>query len=114
MIFSKDGRECFVTARDNDSKRIQKFYEETNTYHDRNGSTDTTLPDDLMKLLSIKRKPNPRLPPKRLRRNYMFLKHLEEAACFHPEKEILVNPSGLCPRHCISLSKQANDFAIEG
>ena len=52
----------FEADRDNFSKEIQKIYDETQTYHDGKWlmfePVDTTLFDDFIRLLRIKRKPN--------------------------------------------------------
>ena len=62
IILGKDERLKFDTDRDNYSKEVQKIYDETKTYHDGKWlmfePTDTTLFDDFVKLLRIKRKPN--------------------------------------------------------
>ncbi len=52
----------FETDRDNYSKEVQRIYDETQTYHDGKWlmfePIDTTLFDDFIRLLRIKRKPN--------------------------------------------------------
>nr|WP_330378927.1 DUF3788 family protein [Clostridioides difficile] len=62
IILGKDERLKFDTDRDNYSKEVQRIYDETKTYHDGKWlmfePTDTTLFDDFVKLLRIKRKPN--------------------------------------------------------
>lgn len=62
VILGKDERLKFEADRDNYSKEVQRIYDETQTYHDGKWlmfePTDTTLFDDFMKLLQIKRKPN--------------------------------------------------------
>ena len=62
IIFGKNERAKFETERDNYSEQVQKIYDEAQTYHDGKWvmfePTDTSMFHDLMKLLSIKRKPN--------------------------------------------------------
>ena len=62
IILGKDERLKFETDRDNYSKEVQKIFDETKTYHDGKWlmfePTDTTLFDDFVKLLRIKRRPN--------------------------------------------------------
>ena len=62
IILGKDERLKFEKDRDNYSKEIQKIYDETQTYHDGKWMmfepTDTSLFDDFIRLLTIKRKPN--------------------------------------------------------
>ena len=62
IILGKDERLKFDTDRDNYSKEVQRIYDETKTYHDGKWlmfePTDTTLFDDFIRLLRIKRKPN--------------------------------------------------------
>ncbi len=62
IILGKDERIKFETDRRNFSKTVQKIYDETQTYHDGKWlmfePTDTSLFNDFLALLSIKRKPN--------------------------------------------------------
>ncbi len=62
IIFGKDEREKFEADRINYSQKTQKIYDEAKTYHDGKWVmfelTDTSMFDDCIKLLSIKRKPN--------------------------------------------------------
>ena len=62
VILGKDERLKFEEDRENYSKDAQKIYEETQTYHDGKWMmfepTDTSLFDDFIRLLGIKRKPN--------------------------------------------------------
>ena len=62
IILGKDERSKFEADRDNYSKEVQKIFDETKTYHDGKWlmfePTDTTLFDDFVKLLRIKRRPN--------------------------------------------------------
>ena len=62
IILGKDEQSKFEADRDNYSKEVQKIFDETKTYHDGKwlmfGPTDTTLFDDFVKLLRIKRRPN--------------------------------------------------------
>lgn len=62
IILGRDERTKFETDRDIFSKKIQEIYDETQTYHDGKWlmfePTDTSLFDDFIKLLKIKRKPN--------------------------------------------------------
>ncbi len=62
VILGKDERLKFETDRDNYSKEVQRIYDETKTYHDGKWMMfepmDTTLFEDFMRLLGIKRKPN--------------------------------------------------------
>ena len=62
IILGKDERIKFETDRHNFSKEVQKIYDETQTYHDGKWlmfePTDTSLFNDFLALLSIKRKPN--------------------------------------------------------
>ena len=62
IILVKDERIKFETDRHNFSKEVQKIYDETQTYHDGKWLmfelTDTSLFNDFLALLSIKRKPN--------------------------------------------------------
>lgn len=62
IILGKDERLKFEADRNNYSTEVQKVYDKTKTYHDGKWlmfqPTDTTLFDEFVKLLSIKRKPN--------------------------------------------------------
>ena len=62
IILGKDERLKFAKDRENYSKEVQKIYDETQTYHDGKWMMfepiDTSLFDDFIRLLSIKRKPN--------------------------------------------------------
>ena len=62
IILGKDERLKFENDREDYSKEIQKIYDEAQTYHDGKWimfePKDTSLFDDFMKLLRIKRKPN--------------------------------------------------------
>lgn len=62
VILGKDERLRFETDKDNYSKEVQKIYDETQTYHDGKWlmfePKDTSLFDDFIRLLRIKRKPN--------------------------------------------------------
>lgn len=62
IIFGKDERAKFETERKNYSEQVQKIYDEAQTYRDGKWvmfePTDTSMFPDLIKLLSIKRKPN--------------------------------------------------------
>ena len=62
IILGKDERIKFETNRDVFSKTIQKIYDETQTFHDGKWimfePVDTSLFDDFIRLLGIKRKPN--------------------------------------------------------
>ncbi len=62
IILGKDERLKFETNRDDYSKEVQRIYDETQTYHDGKWlmfePVDTTLFDDFIRLLRIKRKPN--------------------------------------------------------
>ena len=62
VILGKDERLKFEEDRENYSKDAQKIYDETQTYHDGKWMmfepTDTSLFDDFIRLLRIKRKPN--------------------------------------------------------
>ena len=58
----KDERVKFETDRESYSKEVQKIYDEAQTYHDGKWvmfePVDTSLLDDFIRLLNIKRKPN--------------------------------------------------------
>lgn len=62
IIFGKAEREEFEADRENFSEKVQKIYDEAKTYHDGKWvmfePVDTSLFDDFIRLLSIKRKPN--------------------------------------------------------
>ena len=62
VIFGKDARTKFEKERDCYSKETQTIYDKAQTYHDGKWMmfepTDTALFSDVMRLLSIKRKPN--------------------------------------------------------
>ena len=62
IILGKDERLKFEADRENYSKEVQEIYDEAQTYHDGKWvmfePVDTSMFDDFMKLLCIKRKPN--------------------------------------------------------
>ena len=62
IILGKDERLKFETERESYSKEVQEIYDEAQTYHDGKWIMfelmDTTLFNDFIKLLRIKRKPN--------------------------------------------------------
>lgn len=62
VILGRDERAKFENDKDNYSEEVQKIYDETKTYHDGKWMmfepTDTSLFDDFIRLLRIKRKPN--------------------------------------------------------
>lgn len=62
VIFGKDERIKFETNRGNYSEGVLKIYDEAKTYHDGKWimfePVDTSMFNDFIKLLSIKRKPN--------------------------------------------------------
>ena len=62
IILGKDERSKFEADRGNYSKEVQEIYDEAQTYHDGKWimfePVDTSMFDDFMKLLCIKRKPN--------------------------------------------------------
>ena len=62
IILGKDERLKFEADRENYTKEVQKIYDETQAYHDGKWlmfePTDTSLFNDFLALLSIKRKPN--------------------------------------------------------
>jgi len=62
IILGKDERLKFENERENYSEEVQRFYDETQTYHDGKWimfePVDTSLFDDFIKLLKVKRKPN--------------------------------------------------------
>ena len=64
IILGKDERLKFEKDRENYTKEVQRIYDETQTYHDGKWimfePVDTSLFDDFVRLLIIKRKPNRR------------------------------------------------------
>ena len=62
VILGKDERLKFEQDRQLYTKEVQRIYDETQTYHDGKWMmfepTDTSLFDDFIRLLHIKRKPN--------------------------------------------------------
>lgn len=64
VILGKEERIKFEENREGYSKEVQRIYDETQTYHDGKWMmfepTDTSLFDDFIRLLAIKRKPNRR------------------------------------------------------
>lgn len=62
VILGKDERLKFEATRENYSKEIQEIYDKAQTYHDGKWTmfepVDTSLFNDFIRLLSIKRKPN--------------------------------------------------------
>lgn len=62
VILGRDEQLQFETDRENYSKEVQKRYDEARTYHDGKWMmfepVDTSLFDEFLKLLRIKRKPN--------------------------------------------------------
>lgn len=62
VILGKDERLKFENDRENYSKEVQRIYDETQTYHDGKWMmfelSDTSMFDDFIRLLRIKRKPN--------------------------------------------------------
>ena len=62
IILGKDERAKFEQERGRYSKEVQRIYDEAQTYHDGKWMmfepADTSLFDDLMRLLRIKRRPN--------------------------------------------------------
>ena len=62
IILGKDERLKFEKDRECYSKEVQKIYDETQTYHDGKWimfePVDTSLFDDFLRLLRMKRKPN--------------------------------------------------------
>ena len=62
IILGKDERLKFEADRENYTKEVQKIYDEAQTYHDGKWimfePVDTSLFQDFIRLLSIKRKPN--------------------------------------------------------
>lgn len=62
VILGKDERVKFEEDRESYAIEVQRIYEETQTYHDGKWMmfepTDTSLFEDFIRLLRIKRKPN--------------------------------------------------------
>ena len=62
VILGKEERLKFETDRENYSKEVQEIYDKAQTYHDGKWilfePVDTSLFEDFMRLLSLKRKPN--------------------------------------------------------
>ena len=62
VIFGKEERSKFETEKESYAREVQRIYDEAKTYHDGKWMmfepTDTSLFDDFIRLLSIKRKPN--------------------------------------------------------
>ena len=62
IILGKDERLKFEKDRENYGEEVRRIYDETQTYHDGKWMmfepTDTSLFDDFLRLLRIKRKPN--------------------------------------------------------
>lgn len=62
IILGRDERLKFETDRENYSKEVREIYDKARTYHDGKWMmfepADTSLFDDFMRLLRIKRKPN--------------------------------------------------------
>ncbi len=62
VVLGKDERLKFEADKENYSKAVQEIYDNTHTYHDGKWvmfePTDTSLFNDFIRLLSIKRKPN--------------------------------------------------------
>lgn len=62
VILGKDERAKFEAVRNNYSEFVQKIYDETKTYHDGKWlmfePVDTSLFEDFVQILAIKRKPN--------------------------------------------------------
>lgn len=62
VIFGKEERAKFEKDRDGYAKEVQRIYDEAQTYHDGKWMmfepTDTSLFDDFLRLLALKRKPN--------------------------------------------------------
>ena len=62
IIFGKDERTKFEESRENFSAEVQKIYDESKTYHDGKWvmfyPEDSSMFDDFMRLLAIKRKPD--------------------------------------------------------
>ena len=62
VILGKEERSKFETEKESYAREVQRIYDEAKTYHDGKWMmfepTDTSLFDDSIRLLSIKRKPN--------------------------------------------------------
>ena len=62
VILGKEERSKFETEKESYAREVQRIYDETKTFHDGKWMmfepTDTSLFDDFIRLLSIKRKPN--------------------------------------------------------
>lgn len=62
VIFGKEERAQFEKDRDSYAKEVRRIYDEAQTYHDGKWMmfepTDTSLFDDFLRLLALKRKPN--------------------------------------------------------
>ena len=62
VILGKEERSKFETEKESYAREVQRIYDVTKTYHDGKWMmfepTDTSLFDDFIRLLSIKRKPN--------------------------------------------------------
>ena len=62
VILGKEERAKFEAERNNFSKQVQDVYDEAKTYHDGKWlmlePTDSSLFDDYIRLLAIKKKPN--------------------------------------------------------
>ena len=62
IIFGKDERQKFEDNRQFYSEPVRKIYDEAKTYHDGKWvmfePIDTTMFDDFIKMLQLKRKPN--------------------------------------------------------
>ena len=62
VVLGKDERLKFEADKENYSQAVQEIYDNTHTYHDGKWvmfePTDTSLFNDFIRLLSIKRKPN--------------------------------------------------------
>ncbi len=62
IVLGKDERLKFEADKETFSKTVQEIYDKTHTYHDGKWimfePTDTSLFNDFIRLLSIKRKPN--------------------------------------------------------
>ena len=64
IILGKDERAKFERERGRYSREVQRIYDESQTYHDGKWlmfePADTSLFDDFIRLLSIKKRPNRR------------------------------------------------------
>ncbi len=62
IIFGKDEREKFESDRTSYSENVRRIYDEAKTYHDGKWvmfePVDTSMLEDFLKMLLIKRKPN--------------------------------------------------------